>query len=147
MKLYHLMNVAVVAAILQLLTAPAEAQKVQHLLVLVQDIGHSPVNGIKIGIAGGGDSKTTGEDGLAILTVAGDMTEKDSVSFQIVKSPPGMDFMLVAGERQRFVSYNKPDDCLKVTVMLRDVYYNALSARPKMRESNTRIQSPGRKQP
>ncbi len=61
------------------------------LLVVVEDPKRQPVRGVEIGIEGAGGSGLTGDDGKALLPLAKDTSENDSVTLQILHSPPGKD--------------------------------------------------------
>jgi hypothetical protein len=146
MKLPHARHVAVLLCLLHFASTLAEAEK-NKVVVLVLDFQDKPIIGLKIGIEGSGDAKTTGEDGKAILTLAGDAKENDWVSFYTVECPPGEDYVIVApaDHRHTVPSFdNKPENFVKIKVVQREIY-NLLMTRPKMRESTTRIKSvPGK---
>lgn len=66
------------------------------LVVHVKDVQEHPIAGIQVGVTGDGGSATTGDDGKARIPLAKQTKENDWVSLQIVKSPPGEDFMMVS---------------------------------------------------
>jgi tetratricopeptide (TPR) repeat protein len=66
------------------------------LVVHVKDVQERPVAGVQIGVTGDGGSPTTGDDGKARIPLAKQTKENDWVRLQILKSPPGKDFMMVS---------------------------------------------------
>jgi hypothetical protein len=66
------------------------------LVVHVKDVQRHPISGIQIGVEGDGGSAFTGDDGKARIALAKDTKGKSWVSLQIMKSPPGKDFVMVS---------------------------------------------------
>jgi tetratricopeptide (TPR) repeat protein len=66
------------------------------LVVHVKDVQNRPIAGIQIGVTGDGGSATTGDDGKARIPLAKQTKENDLVTLQIMKSPPGKDFMMMS---------------------------------------------------
>jgi hypothetical protein len=110
------------------------------ILVVVKDAQGNPVKGIKIGIDGPGDSQSTGPDGKAVLTLEIDARQSVWVSFEIVNSPPGEDFVIVApADHGQHVSWaDKDGNVVHVMVIPRRVFMT-LVAKPRMREVTRRI--------
>jgi len=147
MRLPYSKYVAVLAVALLFASGRGEAQKIPQIVIVVQDFQDHPIEGLKIGIEGGGDFRTTGPDGKAILNLAGNTKEGDWVSFQILESPPGKDFVISAPARHRSPvpsQNNKADSFITIVVMPRDMYIAILSS-PTMREPTTRIPGPQKK--
>src|SRR5260221_11741389 len=59
------------------------------LVVNVQDVHGHPVRGVEIGAEGDGGSAVTDDHGKARIRLAAQNKQKDWVSLQILKSPPG----------------------------------------------------------
>lgn len=138
----------VVALLCALSCVPIAAQvKGVPVLIVVKDAQGQPVNGIKIGIEGAGDSKETGQDGKAVLTLEKSTKESGWVSFEIVKSPPGEDFVIVApvdhGQR---VSWEDSDGNVVHMLVIPRSAYVALITRPRMHETTRSIPPNRRKQ-
>jgi tetratricopeptide (TPR) repeat protein len=66
------------------------------LVVHVKDSQDHPIGGMQIGVEGDGGSVITGGDGKARIRLAKQTKEKSWVSLQIVKSPPGKDYVIVS---------------------------------------------------
>jgi tetratricopeptide (TPR) repeat protein len=92
------------------------------LVVHVKDVQQRPIRGIQIGVEGDGGSSTTGDDGKARIALAKDTKEKSWVSLQILKSPPGKDFVMVSPWDHRSVvaSFeNESENFVEVVVVQR----------------------------
>jgi hypothetical protein len=137
MLLSRWMNVAILICIPCSLFAQATVQRTT-VLVCVQDSQNTPVSGIKIGVEEGGDARETDESGYALITLAGSLKE---VTFHIVKSPPGENYVIVSPYNRREqvpVSDDKSGAHVSITVAPKSVY-KVLFAHPRMSESTTRI--------
>jgi tetratricopeptide (TPR) repeat protein len=66
------------------------------LVVHIKDAQRHPVGGLLIGVEGDGGSAITSDDGKARIALAKQTKEKSWVSLQILKSPPGKDFVMVS---------------------------------------------------
>src|SRR5258708_6353938 len=66
------------------------------LVVNVQDVHKHPVDGVQIGVEGDGGSAVTDDHGKARIRLAAQNKQKDWVSLQILKSPPGKDLVMVS---------------------------------------------------
>lgn len=66
------------------------------LVVHVKDVQERPIAGLQIGVKGDGGSAMTGDDGKARIQLAKQTKENDWVSLQILRSPPGKDFVMVS---------------------------------------------------
>jgi tetratricopeptide (TPR) repeat protein len=66
------------------------------LVVHVKDAQRHPITGVQIGVEGDGGSAITGDDGKVRIPLAKQTKEKSWVSLQILKSPPGKDFVMVS---------------------------------------------------
>jgi tetratricopeptide (TPR) repeat protein len=62
----------------------------------VKDVQRCPVVGLQIGVEGSGGSSITDDEGKARITLGEQTREKTWVSLQILKSPPGKDFVIVS---------------------------------------------------
>ena len=66
------------------------------LVVHVKDVQRRPISGVQIGVEGDGGSAIAMDDGKARIALAKDTEEKSWVSLQILKSPPGKDYVIVS---------------------------------------------------
>ena len=66
------------------------------LVVHVKDVQRHPIHGLQIGVEGDGGSSVTGADGKARISLANQTKTKSWVSLQILKSPPGKDFVMIS---------------------------------------------------
>jgi tetratricopeptide (TPR) repeat protein len=92
------------------------------LQVVVQDLQNHPVRGVEIGIEGGGGSRTSGDDGKALLPLSTNTAENDWVSLQIIHSPPGKDWVILSpiDSRTPVPSFkDKPENFVRVVVIQR----------------------------
>ena len=92
------------------------------MFVKIQDTHSSAVSGVEIEIEGIGGSGVTGDDGKAKLSVGAATKEGDSVSFAILHSPPGRDYVMISpwDSRAAVPSFeNKADNFIKVVVVQR----------------------------
>jgi hypothetical protein len=92
------------------------------LVVHVKDIQKHPIAGLEIGVEGDGGSSITGDDGKARIRLAKQTREGTSVSLQILKSPPGKDFVMVSPWEYRvvFPSFeNESENFVEVVVVAR----------------------------
>src|ERR1700676_2125089 len=78
-----------------LCTASGVMQAEEGILVVhVKDVQRHPIRGLQIGVEGDGGSTVTLDDGKARIALAKQTKEKSRVSLQILKSPPGKDFVM-----------------------------------------------------
>ena len=90
------------------------------LVVHVKDARQRPVVGLQIGVEGDGGSDVTGDDGKARIRLAKQTKQNTKVTLQIVKSPPGKDFVLVSpwDHRTLVPSFeNESDNFVEVVVV------------------------------
>jgi hypothetical protein len=66
------------------------------LVVNVQDEHRQPIFGVQIGVEGDGGSAVTDDHGKARIRLAPQNKQKDWVSLEILKSPPGKDLVMVS---------------------------------------------------
>ena len=66
------------------------------LVVNVQDVHMRSVGGVEIGVEGDGGSGVTDDHGKARIRLAAQNKQKDWVTLQIMKSPPGRDLVMVS---------------------------------------------------
>jgi len=64
-----------------------------YLVVHVRDV-QRPVSGMQIGVKGAGGATFTGDDGNARIPLAPDTRAGSRVFLQILKSPPGKDYVM-----------------------------------------------------
>lgn len=93
-----------------------------YVLVHVQDTQHHPVRGVEIGIEGSGGSKLTGDDGKARLPIGNAVKQGDWLSFDILHSPRGADYVLLSpwDNRSQVPSFeDKPENFIRLVVVRR----------------------------
>jgi tetratricopeptide (TPR) repeat protein len=89
------------------------------LVVNVQDVHKHPVRGVQIGVEGDGGSAITDDHGKARIPLAAQNKQKDWVSLQILKSPPGKDLVMVSpwDSRTQVPSFeNESENFVRVVV-------------------------------
>ena len=92
------------------------------LVVNVQDVSKHPVSGLEIGVEGDGGSAVTNDHGKARIRLAAQNKQKDWVSLQVLKSPPGKDWVMVSpwDSRTPVPSFeNESENFVKVVVVQR----------------------------
>jgi hypothetical protein len=90
------------------------------LVVNVQDVHKHPVAGVEIGVEGDGGSAVTDDHGKARIRLAAQNQQKDWVSLQILKSPPGKNLVMVSpwDSRTLVPSFeNESENFVKVVVV------------------------------
>jgi tetratricopeptide (TPR) repeat protein len=93
------------------------------LVVNVQDVHKHPIFGVQIGVEGNGGSAVTDDHGKARIRLAAQNKQKDWVSLQILKSPPGKDLVMVSpwDSRTQVPSFeNELENFVRVVVEFRD---------------------------
>ncbi len=91
------------------------------LVVNVQDVHRHPVAGLKIGVGGDGGSDITDDNGKARIRIAAENKPSDWVTLQILRSPPGREFVMVSpwDSRTPIPSFeNKSDNSVLVVVVV-----------------------------
>jgi hypothetical protein len=87
----------VISIALLLCSASLLTRAESGILVLhVKDVQRRPISGVQVGVEGDGGSSTTGDDGKARIVLAKGTKENSWVLLQILKSPPGKDFVMVS---------------------------------------------------
>jgi tetratricopeptide (TPR) repeat protein len=94
-RLYRLLFALLLGTFVPAASRPTLAES-GILVVHVKDVQHHPIRGVEIGVEGDGGFSITGDDGKARIKLARDTREKSWVALQILKSPPGKDFMMVS---------------------------------------------------
>jgi hypothetical protein len=87
---------AALALVMGLCLASAVWAESGILVVNKQDVHKHPVGGVQIGVEGDGGSAVTNDHGKARIRLAAQNKQKDWVSLQILKSPPGKDLVMVS---------------------------------------------------
>src|ERR1700733_11541792 len=98
------------------------AGEIGVLMVHVKDVQQHPVHGLEIGVTGNGGTSVTGADGKARIPLAKDTKANSMVSIQIVKSPSGLDLVMVSpwDYRAQVPSFeNQVDNFIEVVVVRR----------------------------
>ncbi len=92
------------------------------LVVHVEDVQGHPISGVQIGTKGDGGTAFTGDDGKARIRLAKQTKAGSWVSLQILKSPPGKDFVMNSPWDSRVLvpSFeNESENFIPITVMRR----------------------------
>src|ERR1017187_360426 len=96
MRSIHKLDFPVLLVALLCATSVVTWAEVGILVVHVKDVQRRPIAGMQIGVEGDGGASVTGDDGKARIPLAKQTKEKNWVSLQILKSPPGKDFVMVS---------------------------------------------------
>jgi tetratricopeptide (TPR) repeat protein len=92
------------------------------LVVHVEDVQRHPISGVQIGTEGDGGSAIRGDDGKARILLAKQTKQGSWVSLQILRSPPGKDFVMNSPWDYRTIvpSFeNESENFVKVVIVQR----------------------------